>query len=69
MYFSLFFSWFGIEDRRECLLALSWIDIKQKRKHCQWENPFIHIQWIYKEKLKKKKQWNWRWEKMGKVIK
>ena len=34
--------------------ALSWFEIRHKRRHCQWENSFTHIRFIYKEKLKKK---------------
>ena len=50
------------------MLALSGIEIKRKRRHCQWENSSIHIHKIYKEKVKKEKQWNCRWEKMSKAI-
>ena len=35
---------------------------------CQWEDSFIHIHEIYKEKFKKKRHWNCRWEKTSKAI-
>ena len=40
------------------MFALSWIEIKHKERHCQWEIPYNHIYYLYKEKLKGKKQRN-----------
>ena len=45
------------------MLALSWIEGKHKRRHCQWENQFIHIKFI-----KRKNGWNCRWKKISKAI-
>ena len=37
------------------MLALSWLEIKLKWKQCKGENSFIHIYYIYKQKIKEKK--------------
>ena len=50
------------------IFPLLWIEIRHRRRHCQWENSFTHIHYIYKEKLKKKK-WNCRLEKSSKATK
>ena len=62
-----------MENVWACLLlklisALSWIETRHKRRHCQWENSFTNINYIYKKNQWKKKQWNWRSEKMSKAV-
>ena len=36
------------------IFVLSWIEIRQKIRHSQWENSFTHIRYIYNQKFKKK---------------
>ena len=50
------------------MLALSWIEIKHKRRYCQWKNLLIYVHEIYKRKLKKKKTVNLLVRKMSKTI-
>ena len=49
----LFLSWFFITDFESStiMLALSWLEIKQKTMHCQGENSSNVIHKMYKEKI------------------